>query len=348
MADVPTQIVGDSYTFDLTAAGRGAITIEVEGVPGYLGRKRPRRAHGTVVLVRPPARDLRLVPAAVEDEEWTQLKEMSFEGGHIVGLNFGGPDHEMNLAPMNKGANLASGLWGQIEWHIKSHSKGLVGGAHLEVDLTLFYTSEEPRIPSRVSGSIESVAGVAGARTTLLKINSSISPPLERTNYLTKDTVALFRDIEQAAQAKGFGTLERTPETPNAPLDVIDYKNDPVSVALRTRIRQAHPELATYPVDGFRKGVALVLTRNHWQKSAASGDCVTERAGCQRSSPASAACRPTEPRAAAISSPSRRQFGSYTHSGRRVGCRFERSSGSSCSSTIATATSRASTSNPPS
>lgn len=255
MADAPTNTAGNKHFFDLTPAGRGNVVIDVEGVPDFPGRVRPVHVQATVVQCRSPARDTTLLPAAVDDEEWDQLKELSFEAGHIVALQFGGPDHPVNLAPMNKGANSASGLWGQIEQKMRHYVGNLAGGhpgGHLQVNLHLYYNSLEPRIPDQVFGSLVHVVGTA--QTPVEWINHAISPPRERTDYVSKEVCDLFRDIEAASDAKGYDTLRRTHESPNAPLDVVDYKTDPLSIALRKRIRAAHPLLATYPVDGFRKG----------------------------------------------------------------------------------------------
>jgi DNA/RNA non-specific endonuclease len=48
-----------------------------------------------------------VVPLCVQNDtdSWVQYKEGGYEGGHLIGRAFGGPDTEFNLVPMNAAVN---------------------------------------------------------------------------------------------------------------------------------------------------------------------------------------------------------------------------------------------------
>ncbi|WNG35718.1 hypothetical protein F0U61_20125 [Archangium violaceum] len=251
MSDSPTFINGDTFGFDLSGNDRGNIQIKTEK---YNKRQRPKKIMGTLRIPGTmPSRDKNLKPLSVpDDEEWKALLDASFEGGHLIALGFGGPDHAVNIVPMNKGANGCKGVWGQIEQCIGNHlSLAKATGGTIQIELTLTYPPDDPRIPCRVSGWIKRIL-VQGQVQNEVTINHAISPPTDCT-FLKDEHMQLFNDIEQLAREKGSATLMASPERPNAPLDVVDYKNDPDSRELRIRIRKAHPALASYPLNGFRK-----------------------------------------------------------------------------------------------
>lgn len=253
MPDNYTDNVGTVYRFDLRAAGRGLIFIEVEAIPHpSFGGYRPKRVWGKPTRTPTPRRDARLIPTAVDAEAWPNLKEASFEGGHLIALSYGGPDHPYNIVPMNKGANSASGTWGAIEKIIKAELSALTLGQVVHIEFDIGYdNSVDPRIPSRIKGFVQRKGGHAeGPRHT---ISTYIAPPTDRTDCLTKPMIRFFRDVEAEATRTGYATLVATPKTPNAPLDVIDYRRAPNSIILRTRLRQLHPLFATYPTQGIRK-----------------------------------------------------------------------------------------------
>jgi hypothetical protein len=257
MADAHThQPTPTSYRFHLTGAGRSDVTITVVASPGGGGAERPTRVTGTIQkpLLTPP-RDKTLIPHSMNGDEdaWELLKEASFEGGHLVGLAFGGPDNEMNIAPMNKGANSGTGTWGAIERAMATQYAALAMGETLQIDVGLHYGgATDPRVPVRVSGSVWK-QNAGGWPTATTQIDLQVQPPADRTNCLTPPLETLCRDIYQAAAATGFATLVSTVDKPNAPLDVVDYKYNANSIALRVRIRAIHPLLADYPLHGIRK-----------------------------------------------------------------------------------------------
>ena len=179
--DLPTGTTATSATWNY--GGGRTITIEFEyNVMG--GFQRPTRVHGGVAVIKPsPPRDKSLLPLAVPDDEmWTGYKESSFEGGHIIGLALGGPDHAANIAPMTKGSNCGSGTWGQIETEIKTMIRLANGGA-VTVDFTLSYNDAvDPRVPARVAGAINGGGLV-------MKVNHAIATPHDLTNILTETKV---------------------------------------------------------------------------------------------------------------------------------------------------------------
>lgn len=256
MADNYTNNHGTVYQFDLRVGGRGNVFIEIETIPHpSFGGHRPKKVWGQPVLIPSPGRDTSLLPIAMDDDDeaWSNLKEASFEGGHLVALNFGGPDHPYNIAPMTKGANSASGTWGAVEKAVKTELNALTMGQTVYLEFDIGYDNAvDPRIPSRIKGFVERRAGghAAGPRNP---INTYIGPPNDQTNCLTKPMITFFRDMEIEADNTGYATLLSTPQAPNAPLDVIDYKRSAASINLRTRLRNLHPLFATYPVNGIRK-----------------------------------------------------------------------------------------------
>ncbi len=235
--DYPDQIQGNRLTWNYS--GGRSITIESEPAPG-LGFQRPIRVTGGVIIVQyPPGRDRSLLPLAIQDEElWGNYKENSFEGGHIIGLALGGPDHSYNIAPMSKGANCGSGTWGVLEQELRTRIKN-AGAAAVAIDLTLSYNdSVDPHVPSRVKGSIGGISCV----------NAELRPPSDRTNIIGTELKQLFRSIQQEAEQSGIFS---TSESPHAPLDIVD-RNGPVSQGFRNRIRRI-PILAKYPSGGIKK-----------------------------------------------------------------------------------------------
>ncbi len=234
--DAPTINAATSATWNYPN-GR-TITIEHEAVPGFTIR-RPTRIHGGAVLVPFPGRDGTLRPCAIQDEEtWNLYKENSFEGGHLLALSLGGPDHHFNIAPMNKGANGGSGVWGRIEGEIRRTIKGsILQLAHIDIRIS-YSDMIDPTIPHRVKAQIN------GA----LYCDLEIRPPVDHTNIVGKNISALFRDIEMEAGTAG---LVGTPEAPHTPLDVID-RNSVAAQALRDRIRTI-PILASYPRTGIKR-----------------------------------------------------------------------------------------------
>ncbi|MEO5930892.1 MAG: HNH endonuclease domain-containing protein, partial [Candidatus Kapaibacterium sp.] len=178
------------------------------------------------------------------------------EGGHLIGLGLGGPDHPCNIAPMTKGSNCGSGTWGEIEQQIRTIIK--LGGGATTVDLTITYDdSLDPRIPARVKGTI-----TGGVSTT---INKALRAPNDITNIITPNLKGIFSDIKELAQ-----DLNIDDSNPHARLDVVDrirHQDQNVIVRvqnIRNRIRRI-PILASYPSSGIapktKKGRVLPVQR---------------------------------------------------------------------------------------
>jgi hypothetical protein len=256
--DQPTATTPTSATWTDPTTGR-TITIDFE----YFARddfRRPTRAYGGAIVVKPaPSRDSSLLPLAVQDADlWGGYKEGSFEGGHIIALGLGGPDHPCNIAPMSKGSNCGSGIWGKIEWEVKNISKQ-IGGGVVAIDLTLVYNDNlDPRIPERVRGSV-------GAGLGMKMFDIAIRPPNDVTNILTPKIKSIFSDIKELAEDLGVDD-----SNPHARLDVIDRVRHPQVAILnraqdiRDRIRLI-PILASYPSGGIgpkqKKGKVLPVQR---------------------------------------------------------------------------------------
>ncbi len=233
--DLPNATTGTSATWNYH--GGRTITVEHELAPG-LGFTRPTRVHGRSVIITPaPVRDRTLRPCAIQDQElWNNYKENSFEGGHLLALSLGGPDHHFNIVPMNKGANGGSGVWGRIESAIRQSIKGSVP-KRTDIDLRITYSDMiDPYIPHRV------VAYIGG----LLRFDLEIRPPSDSTNLMTRQIRRLFRDIRELAGDYG---MVPTSKRPHIPLDVIDFDDDD-SQDIRDRIRLI-PLLADYPRRGI-------------------------------------------------------------------------------------------------
>lgn len=253
--DLPSATTLTSATWNY--GGGRTITIEFEDVV-MGGFQRPTRVRGGMAVIKPaPSRDSTLLPLAVQDDEmWTGYKESSFEGGHIIGLALGGPDHPANIAPMTKGSNCGSGTWGNLEREIKTMIR--LGGA-VTVDLTLSYNDAvDPRVPARVAGSIN-----GGGLVTM--VNHAIAAPHDLTNILTPKLKSIFSDIRQLSSDIGIDD-----SNPHARLDVIDRTRNLDQDTLnrvrdvRARIRTI-PILATYPSTGIgpklKKGRVLPVQR---------------------------------------------------------------------------------------
>lgn len=255
--DQPNAMTATSATWNYT--GGRTITIDFEYVV-MGGFNRPIRVSGGVAVIKPsPSRDSSLLPLAVQDEEmWMGYKESSFEGGHIIGLALGGPDHPANIAPMTKGSNCGSGTWGQIESEIKTMLR-LGNGGGVTVDLTLSYNDAvDPRVPARVAGAINGVGLV-------MKINHAIATPHDITNILTPKLKSIFSDIKDLSSDIGIedsnphARLDAIDRTRNLDQNTLDRVQD-----IRDRIRTI-PILATYPSNGIgpkmKKGRVLPIQR---------------------------------------------------------------------------------------
>jgi DNA/RNA non-specific endonuclease len=82
------------------------------------------------------------------------------ERGHLIGLQFGGPEHSGNLVPMYAGFNGGSGAWGQKETRMR---QWLDGGNNRKMSpsVTMGYDSDESAVPVFFGVSCASECGDA-------------------------------------------------------------------------------------------------------------------------------------------------------------------------------------------
>lgn len=72
-------------------------------------------------------------------------REMHTVRGHLVGLQFGGPEERNNLVPMYSGFNGGGGLWGTFEKNLRSYLNRR--GASVDMEIEVQYRDAETPIP---------------------------------------------------------------------------------------------------------------------------------------------------------------------------------------------------------
>jgi hypothetical protein len=77
------------------------------------------------------------------------------ERGHIIGLQFGGPEHKCNLVPMYAGYNGGSGGWGQMEQKVRRWLDSGMNRA-LGMNVSIGYDRADSAIPSNFGFSFHS------------------------------------------------------------------------------------------------------------------------------------------------------------------------------------------------
>lgn len=80
------------------------------------------------------------------------------ERGHIIGLQFGGPEIKYNLVPMYAGFNGGSGAWGQTEKKIRKWLAAR-NGRRLGMNVSIGYDSADTAIPSNFGLTFHSECG---------------------------------------------------------------------------------------------------------------------------------------------------------------------------------------------
>lgn len=78
--------------------------------------------------------------------------------GHLVGLQFGGPERPDNLVPMYGGFNSGAGAWGrQFEGPLKAHLNA--HGRAVNLDITISYPDATSPIPSQFQVIVQALNG---------------------------------------------------------------------------------------------------------------------------------------------------------------------------------------------
>ena len=100
--------------------------------------------------------------------------------GHLVGLQFGGPEHPFNLVPMYSGFNGQSGAWGSFERTLREFLA--VRGRALDMFITLTYgssTDVPAQVPSVIAVSVSARGAALPASLQGLRILLHTPPSVE-------------------------------------------------------------------------------------------------------------------------------------------------------------------------
>jgi hypothetical protein len=119
------------------------------------------------------------------------------ERGHIIGLQFGGPESKYNLVPMYADYNGGSGAWGKLEQEIKKWLDGGTG-RKLGMDVSISYENSESAIPSTFAFTINSEC-TATISESLSGFNFYVHPPAYiKFDALDEDDLARLDVLKKA------------------------------------------------------------------------------------------------------------------------------------------------------
>jgi DNA/RNA non-specific endonuclease len=112
------------------------------------------------------------------------------ERGHLIGLQFGGPESKYNLVPMYAGFNGGSGAWGRFESAMASYLHG--SNDTLSLSVYISYPRNDDPIPSMFCAGVTSDRGY-GLPQNLLGFHVFMhEPPPLYFKDLQEDDLALY------------------------------------------------------------------------------------------------------------------------------------------------------------
>lgn len=162
----------------------------------YLGitRQRPKTVTATDVILPlvGTARDGRVQPLAlIQPNAGTDPRPLHTDRGHLIALNFGGPEDSSNLVPMYGGFNSPGGAWGGFETALTNHLNK-VGNA-VDISVTMTYGASSDAIPSAFDITV--------GRNRGDPLPSSIPSP---TKLLHTQPVTFFQTPDQTTLVSGI------------------------------------------------------------------------------------------------------------------------------------------------
>ncbi len=154
-ANTSTDTIGEfAATYSGFKSRRGSLKVcKVHSISG------PLSASGTTRLASPQGSMRALIFAPTADRRTQQQTNLNdkYDAGHLVGLQYGGPDDVRNLVPMVKAINQSPGPWYQMETYIA----GCLAGCSKDASMTVLddYPNSAPRdircyIPNQITVSV--------------------------------------------------------------------------------------------------------------------------------------------------------------------------------------------------
>jgi len=193
----------------------------------------------------PTPRDNTVLPLSMREGVIADTRHQDCHRGHLVALEFGGPEASGNLVPMYGSFN-SGGIWRQFERELESWVNA--AGGNCEVTIVCDYAindADEQRVPTRFMITAKVMNG--GRTHTWPILHTKPAPmvsgadPTRKAEYLaliTEMTNAGW-DIKDHLSAVGFPSYRRLPLFPSAakPYAFLDYaewkaaKDDPEALA---------------------------------------------------------------------------------------------------------------------
>lgn len=116
------------------------------------------------------------------------------ERGHLIGLQFGGPETPENLVPMFAGFNGAAGAWGIMEQELARHLGTL--GNRVNMHVQCCYADATTAIPERFEVIVQHIAG-APVPNTFGPIKTLMQPPcIAVQDPLSRPDIELRNNLE--------------------------------------------------------------------------------------------------------------------------------------------------------
>ncbi|NWB83964.1 MULTISPECIES: DNA/RNA non-specific endonuclease [Pseudomonas] len=196
----------------------------------------------------PTPRNNTVLPLSMYEGGVADTRHEDCHRGHLIALEFGGPESSSNLVPMYGSFN-SGGIWRQFERELESWVDA--AGGNCEVAITCDYAteiSEEQRVPTRFTIITKVLAGLHVNRTRTWPIlHPKPAPiiggadPTKKAEYLAliDEMTNAGWNIQDQLNTVGFPSYRRLPVFPAAarPYAFLDYaewksvKDDPKQLA---------------------------------------------------------------------------------------------------------------------
>lgn len=139
-----------------------------------------------VILPKTPTpRDSKVVPLALYSKSATQtMRPLHTDRGHLIGLQFGGPESSSNLVPMYGGFNSPAGAWQrQFERPLRDFLS--VRGRSVNIEILVSYANKTTPVPDKFLITVKPNRG--GNLSKALSIPILLNHPAPTAFYMEPD-----------------------------------------------------------------------------------------------------------------------------------------------------------------
>ncbi|GFM55791.1 hypothetical protein PSCICF_19690 [Pseudomonas cichorii] len=182
----------------------------------------------------PTLRDNTVLPLSMYEAGISDERHQDCHRGHLIALEFGGPEQSGNLVPMYGSFN-SGGIWRQFERDLETWVNA--AGGNCEVTIVCNYAidpAEDQRVPTMFTITVRVMNGLQTGRTYTWPITHtkpvpvvSGADPIKKAEYLAliDEMTNLGWDIRNHLSTAGFPSYRRMPQFPLAakPYAFLDY-----------------------------------------------------------------------------------------------------------------------------